>query len=148
MPQRREHAQATLVTQLLAHLRADELDTLDGCRIVATCLLQGFGHLITQLRVVTRHTHQQVGGGAEALHDSLVEAGVDQLGTDRLEVRRTLIGQLDQRTAGEVQAEVQALLPPAEQRQDSQERSDGERDVAYAHEVDGFHVSSLKPTAS
>ncbi|MNT20605.1 hypothetical protein D3C72_1559200 [compost metagenome] len=143
-----EHAHATLVAQLLTHLRAYELDTLDLGRVVAAGLLQGFSNLVAQLRVIARHAHQQVGGGAEALHHRLVEAGIDQLGTHRLEVGRALVGQLDQRTAGEVQAEVQALLPPAEQRQHGEEHGNGERDIAHAHEVDGFHRSSLKPTAS
>ncbi len=146
--QSQEHAHAALVAQLFTDLRTDELDTLDRGRVVAACLLQRGSYLVAQLRVIARHAHQQVGSGAEALHHRLVEAGVDQLGTHRLEVGRTLVGQLDQRTPGEVQPEVQALLPPAEQRQHGEEHGDGERDIAHAHEIDGFHRSSLKPTAS
>ena len=70
--ERHQHAEAALVAQLFTDLRADELDTLDRCRVVAADLLQRLGDLVTQLRVFTWHTHQQIGSCTEALHDGFV----------------------------------------------------------------------------
>ena len=78
----------------------------------------------------------QVGGGTKALYHGFVIAGLDQLAAHQGNVGRLLIGQLDERTAGEVQAVVQALMEPAEQRQNGKEHGDAERNISNAHEVD------------
>ncbi|MET3797250.1 hypothetical protein ABIC14_002223 [Pseudomonas sp. PvP046] len=128
---------AALIAQLFTDLRADELDTLDHCRVIGTSLAQRLGNLSAQLRVFTRHAHQQVGCGAEALYNGFVIARRNQLLTDLAEVGGTLVGQLDERTAGEVQTKVEPFMEPAEQRQCGKEHRDGERNIANAHEVDG-----------
>ncbi|MNH18144.1 hypothetical protein D3C79_778410 [compost metagenome] len=135
--QGQQHAQAALVAQLFTDLRANEFDALDHSRVVGTDLLQRLGHTITQQRVIARHAYQQVGSRTEALHHGILEAGLDQLLTDLAEVGRTLVGQLDERTAGEVQAEVEPFVEPAEQRQHGQKQGDAERKVAHTHEVNG-----------
>nr|GEZ76015.1 hypothetical protein [Tanacetum cinerariifolium] len=144
--QRQQHAQAALITQLFTNLRADEFNTFDGYRVVGTGLAQCFGHLRAQLRVFTRHADKQVSGRTEALHDRFGITGSHQFFTNLVQVGRTLVGQLDQRTAGEVQTEVQPFIEPAEQRHDGEEHGNGERNVANAHEVDStFHGSPLNP---
>ncbi|MCY1423574.1 hypothetical protein D9M71_392890 [compost metagenome] len=134
--QRHQHAEAALVAQLFTHLRADELDALDRRRVLAADLLQGLGHLVTQLRVFARHAHQQIGGCTEVLHDGFLITRGRQLLTHLGDIGRTLVGQLDERTAGEVQPPVHALGGDAEQGQRSKEQCDAEREVANAHEVD------------
>ncbi len=134
--QRHQHAEAALVAQLFTDLRAHELNALDRRRVVAADLLQGLGYLMTQLRIFARHTHQQVGGRTKALHDGFVIAGLDQLVAHQGHVGRLLVGQLDERTAGEIQTVVQPLMEPAEQRQNGEDHGEAERNVANAHEVD------------
>jgi hypothetical protein len=91
---------------------------------------------MTELRVFTRHAHQQVSRGAEVLHDGFVVTRGRQLLADLGDIGRTLVGQLDERTAGEVQAPVHAFGDNAEYRQQGQKNRDAEREVANAHEVD------------
>lgn len=56
-----------------------------------------------------RHAHQQIGGRTEVLHDRFVITGSIQLLTHLGDVGRTLVGQLDERTAGEVQPQFMPL---------------------------------------
>ncbi|MCY1276857.1 hypothetical protein D9M70_255270 [compost metagenome] len=135
--QGQEHGQAALVTQLLAHLRADELDALELELALGIDLAQGFGNLVAQLRVVASQTHQHVGGGTEALHHGIRIAHLTQLLLDQFKVRRFLVGQLDQGAAGEVQAEVQALGEQGTDTDEADDHGNGERNVAYRHETDG-----------
>lgn len=137
---------------VLHHLRADVLDPLQVRRVAGIGLLQGGSDLLAQFRVLAGHPHQHVAGVAEALHHGVLVAGADQLTTHLAEIGRLFVGQLDQRTAGEVEAEVDALGEPAAQGDDGQDQGDGKRDVADAHEVDGtdldIHLSPLRSTAS
>lgn len=141
-----------LVAQFFTHLRADVLDPLQVRRVAGIGLLQGGSDLLAQFRVLAGHPHQHVAGVAEALHHGVLIAGADQLTTHLAEIGRLFVGQLDQRTAGEVEAEVDALGEPAAQGDDGQDQGDGKRDVADAHEVDGtdldIHLSPLRSTAS
>src|SRR5690606_20585827 len=92
--QGQQHGQAALVTQLLAHLRPDELDALDleaRRRVDGTQRLADFG---TQLRIVPGHADQHIGGGAEALHHRIRVARLAQLALDALQVGRLLVLQL------------------------------------------------------
>ena len=150
--QRQEHAEAALVAQFFTHLRADVLDPLQVRRVAGIGLLQGGSDLLAQFRVLAGHPHQHVAGVAEALHHGVLVAGADQLTTHLAEIGRLFVGQLDQRTAGEVEAEVDALGEPAAQGDDGQDQGAGKRDVADAHEVDGtdldIHLSPLRSTAS
>ncbi|MNE40659.1 hypothetical protein D3C80_1346930 [compost metagenome] len=135
--QGQQHAQATLVAQLFTHLRTNKLDSLDHGRVVGIDLLQCFGNTVAEHRIITGHAHQQVGGGAKTLHHSIFEAGLDQLFAHLPEVSWTLVGQLDERTAGKVQTEIEAFIEPAEQRQHGKKQGDAERNVAHTHEVNG-----------
>jgi len=134
--QRHQHAEAALVAQLFTHLRANELDALDHRRIAGICLTQRSRYLVAQQRIIAGHTHQQVGRRTKALHHGIVEAGRNQFVTHLGQISRLLVGQLDKRTAGEVQAVVHALVEHAEQGQHGKQYSDAERYVANAHEVD------------
>ncbi|MNN35338.1 hypothetical protein D3C81_1491880 [compost metagenome] len=131
-----QHAQATLVAQLFTDLRADELHPLQARHVAGIGQLQGSSDLLAQFRIVAGHAHQHVLGIAEALHYGIGVARFDQLLANLAQFGRLLVGELDQRTAGEVQAEVDALGEPAEQRKQGQGKGGGERNIAYAHEVD------------
>lgn len=124
------------VAQLFTYLRAHELDALDHRRVAGICLAQRSRYLVAQQRIIAGHAHQQVGRRTKALHHGIVETGRNQLVAHLGQVSRLLVGQLDQRTAGEVQAVVHALVEHAEQGQHGKQYSDAERYVANAHEVD------------
>src|SRR5690606_12569696 len=94
--QREQHAQATLVAQLLTHRRPDELDSLDAHRVGAVRAAQCISDALSQLGIVARHAHQHVCSRTEALHYSVAKTGLHQLPTHLLEFNRALIAELDQ----------------------------------------------------
>ncbi len=142
--QRQEHTQAALVTQLLTHLRPDELDLLH-LELVARPLQHG-GNLVAQIRVIALHTYHHLGGGTKALHHGIAIAGARQMPANAAEVCRLLIGQLDLRTAGKIQAKIQAFGGQTAQRDKGHEQGEGERNLAHAHEVNyTTHLSPLNP---
>ncbi len=107
--QRQQHAQAALVAQLFTHRRANELCALDEDLATGILAAQRLGNMLAQQRVVTRHPDQHIGGGAKTLHQRILEAALGQLDTYLIQRNRVLIGQLDQRAAGEIQAEIQTF---------------------------------------
>src|SRR5690606_6727751 len=87
---RQQHAQPTLITQLFTHLRTDELHTLDP-HLAAVPLLDHPGDLVTHFRIVAGEANDDVGAGAEVLHDGIVPARLMQGGPHRIQISRLTV---------------------------------------------------------
>ena len=105
------------------------LDAYNNVVSVGHCHPRVVAAITRQAETLNTHTRY--------LHHGIVEAGPDQLYTNLAKVGRAPVGQLDERTASEVQAEVEPFVEPAEQCQHSQQQGDAERDVPHTHEVNG-----------
>src|SRR5690606_32323626 len=145
--QSQEHRQATLIAQLLTHLRADELDALDLETDIRIDLAQRLSYLRTQLRIIFGHAHQHIGDRTEALHHRIGITGLIQLTLDQLQIRCFFILQLDQGSAGKIEPKVQTFGNQRAQTDKGQYQGNGERNIADRHERYGFldHGHSSDP---
>ena len=145
-----QHAQAALIAQLLTNLRPDKLDSLDD-DLAAFGAFDHVCHLITQVRVIARQTDQHIGGGAEVLHDRIVPAVFTQGQTNLFQISGFAVVELNQRTAGEVQPQIQLLDDQTAQRGNHQHNGYGKEEFAQTEEIDGsidVHYVFLRATAS
>ena len=147
--QRDEHREAALLGQLLADLRAHELDPAQiDLRIPGTECVERTVAQLRPIHVVSRgDSDDHVVRGPEMLDDGALETRSVQRGAYRLQLDGTRIAHLDQRAAGEIDSELEAPDCERHDRDDQQRRRELHRETATAHEVeveslpDEFHGS-------
>ncbi len=141
--QRVEHRETAVLGQLLADLRADEIDPAhvdvgfarrleqaDDLRTELGAILLGIGH----------QPDQHLAGAAEMLHDRVGEAAGREGCADRLELDRLRVADLDDAAAGKIDPEVETPGGETDDRHEQQRRRQQHRHLARLHEVDGIEA--------
>lgn len=136
--EREQQRQAARAEQLLADLRADELDAAQ-CDVVVLGV-QRLEHMRADLRRVLaagrRQPDQDRGRGTEVLHDGAFVPRFSQIMADLVEFDALRVRDLHQHAAGEVDAEVQTTEDNQQDGSDRQDRRHHQAHLALGHEVD------------
>ena len=136
--ERDQHRKTALLGQLLAHLRADELDAAE-IDFPIRRRTQRAQHLFAQLGLAyvcaRRESNQDVARRAVVLHDRFIETGLTERGAHLLDIYRLGIAHLDHGAAGEVDAERKAPKGDREDRYQEQHARNRQGNLASAHEV-------------
>ncbi len=136
--QRHQHGEAGLVTQLVAHLGADELhlEQLQVVDLGVHRLEHHAAHLVGFHAFGGRHADADFPGGAVLLNNGVAEAALGDGAAHLVEVQILLALHHHRGAAGEVQAQVQAA--GGEQRDGDHHQGDRQyaEHLARRHEVD------------
>ena len=140
--QRVEHGQPAVLGQLLADLRADEIDSphVDIC--FSRRSFQQSDDLGADLGLVLLFVRDQpdqnLVGAAEVLHDSVAETAGLESAANRLQLDRLRITDLDDAAAGKIDTDIQLQRRQADHRAEQQNHGQDHRRKAQRHEIHMF----------
>src|SRR5690606_13568499 len=145
--QRQQQADTALVTQHVAILRTDELDTRYGSLLLCAFGLDRPGDLIPDVRILTGKADDNVRGGAEVLDNGATPPTALQSLTYSSQVSRLTVTELHLSPTGEIETEVELLDRKTGNRRQTEHHSDDVERLTPAHEVYGFVQHLLFLTA-
>ena len=114
--------------------RRKSIDSVPAAIVLPETFAQRFGvHAFLR-----RQAYQHIGIRAKQLHLRIVVTGIRQFLANALEIGRFRVTHLEQDTAREVDAELQAFSPQLDERDDDNDDREGQRNLAafLAEKVD------------